>query len=93
MADPLTNPIPAIQAPFATQTTTISLSDAALKELNSQLAAIPSGKRGALLAIADQNGVRAQLAAKINDNWELAGEVGREWTGPITGQVMVQGSW
>lgn len=54
---------------------------------------VPDGKRGALLVIADQNGARAHLAAKLGDNWKVAFEAGKPWAGPVTGAVMLEGSW
>lgn len=66
-----------------------SLKDA----IAAHLAQIPDGKRGALVVVADEQGTRAHLAARINGNWNVAFEAGKPWHGPVTGQVMVQGTW
>lgn len=55
--------------------------------------AIPSGKRAALLVIADTDGTRAVLAAKIGANWQVASGADKPWGGPVRGTVAVQGSW
>lgn len=61
--------------------------------LESAFKAIPDGKRGALLVVADQDGARALLAARIGHNWQLAGGVDKAWAGPVQGQVVIQGAW
>ncbi len=57
------------------------------------LASIPEGKRGALLVIADTHGTRAHVAANLNNTWLVAFEAGKPWKGPVTGEVMLVGSW
>lgn len=69
------------------------LSDGMRAQLNAHLATIPEGKRGALIVMADENGARAHLAARLNDNWKVAFEAGKPWNGPVTGQVMLEGTW
>jgi hypothetical protein len=54
---------------------------------------IPADKRGALIVVADINGARAHLAAKINDHWSVALEAGKPWDGPVSGQVMSYVEW
>jgi hypothetical protein len=49
--------------------------------------------RGALLVIADTNGVRAHVAAKLGEHWKVAGGGGVEWGGKISGEVMLMGVW
>lgn len=56
-------------------------------------AAVPDGKRGALVVIADEHGSRALLAAKLGDHWKVAAGGGADWAGPVTGTVAVVGSW
>ena len=63
------------------------------ESLGDAFAAIPEGKRGALLVIADQDGARAMLAAKIGANWQLAAGAGSAWTGKVEGQIAIAGSW
>lgn len=55
--------------------------------------AIPPDKRAALLVIADMEGTRAVVAAKIGANWQIAGGADKPWKGPVRGTVAVQGSW
>ncbi|HMG19498.1 MAG TPA: hypothetical protein VK573_12290 [Gemmatimonadales bacterium] len=54
---------------------------------------IPEGKRGALLVIADAQGTRLQVAAKLGEDWALAADAMKPWDGPWSGSVSVQGSW
>jgi hypothetical protein len=55
---------------------------------------VPEGKRGALLVIADEQGARAHLAAKLNDRWKVAAGLGVPWQGEKpSGWVAVQASW
>jgi hypothetical protein len=56
--------------------------------------AVPPGKRGALLIIADERGTRAHLAAKLGDHWKVAGGSGWTWgsTRP-SGWVAIEGTW
>lgn len=69
------------------------LAEGMRKQIAAHLATIPEGKKGALLVIADEHGARAHVAARINDNWKVAFEAGKPWRGPVTGAVMVEGSW
>lgn len=57
------------------------------------LKGIPEGKRGALVAIADESGARLHVAAKFGDNWKVAFEAGKPYHGKVEGFVAVQGSW
>lgn len=54
---------------------------------------VPSGKRGAVLAIANHEGTTLTFATKIGDTWSLDVSAGKAWHGPVTGQVRVVGSW
>lgn len=55
--------------------------------------ALPEGKKGAMVVIADEQGARAHLAAKIGDHWKVAFEAGKPWHGPVTGQIELAGVW
>lgn len=57
------------------------------------LAQIPDGKRGALLVVADEDGVHAMVAAQINGHWKLAVDASKPWQGPVTGLVSIEGTW
>ena len=57
-------------------------------------AEIPEGKRGAIVGVASTDGgVTIAAAAKLGDDWKLAGDVGRRWDGVVSGRVYVIGSW
>jgi hypothetical protein len=51
--------------------------------------------RGALIALADTNGARLTLAARLGEEgrWKVAGGAGVSWHGRIDGRVMVMGVW
>jgi hypothetical protein len=55
--------------------------------------AIPHGKRGALLIVADERGTELMLAAKLGDHWQLAAGGGKTWDGSIQGKIAIAGSW
>lgn len=69
------------------------IADAVRQSIADSFKAIPEGKRGALLVIADTNGARAMVAANINGNWKVAAEAAKPWHGPVTATVSVIGSW
>lgn len=50
--------------------------------------------RGALLVIADEKGTRAQLAAKFDHGWRVAGGAGVQWAEkkPI-GYIAIERVW
>lgn len=75
--------------PFSYDATRTTVHDS----LASAFQSIPDGKRGALLVVADQDGARALLAARIGHHWQLAAGADKPWTGPVTGQVVIQGAW
>ena len=54
---------------------------------------IPDGKRGAVLAIAGNEGATVTVATKIGDDWILAADASRKWGGAVSGQVRVVKSW
>lgn len=72
--------------PFASDETKTLIADA--------LAAIPQGKRGALLVRADSQGFAiAQVAARLGDSWKVAAGAGA-WIGKRpSGYVAVEASW
>jgi len=70
-----------------------SISDQVKLQIAQSLAAVPAGKKGALLVLADEHGARAMLAARLNDSWKVAMSAGSAWTGHVTGTVAVEGSW
>jgi len=54
---------------------------------------IPDNKRGAVLAVADGDGMQFAAAHRVGARWQLAGEVTRKWGGKVAGQVMIVGTW
>lgn len=69
------------------------IADSVKRLIADSLEAVPAGKRGALLVIADEQGARAMLAARLGEHWKVCAGGGVPWHGPITGQVAVMGSW
>jgi hypothetical protein len=70
------------------------VTDADVAKIRAALETIPDGKRGALLAIADEHGVRAQVAANLGGHWKVAAGIGATWQGPKPEAfVAVQGYW
>ena len=55
--------------------------------------AIPDGKKGAIVAIANHEGATVAVATKLGDSWKLGGSVTQKWGGGVSGQVMVVGTW
>ena len=71
-----------------------TISDAIRASVREAFAAVPAGKKSALLVISDEHGTRGMLAWKIDEHWTVAGGGGVEW--PMkkpTGFVAVQGAW
>ena len=69
------------------------LSEGMKAQMDAALAVIPDGKRGALLIIADENGVRAMLAAKLGSSWRVAAGAGISVSGHRRGGIYLSGSW
>lgn len=71
------------------------IADAVKRDIVKAFALVPDGKRGALLIVGTQDGATAHLAARINENWRVAGGVGVPWIAPkqTTFFVAVEGSW
>lgn len=69
------------------------IADAVKQSIADAFSAVPDGKRGALIVVADEHGARAMLAAKIGEHWLVAAEGAKPWAGPVTGTVSVQASW
>lgn len=67
--------------------------DAVKQSINDAFRAVPDGRRGALLVIADEYGARAMVAAKFGDHWKVAAGGAKPWHGPVTGTAAIEGSW
>ena len=50
-------------------------------------------KRGAVIGVATRDGVVAGVAMRINDTWKVGADVEKAWGGPVSGRVMIMGSW
>ena len=74
-------------SPFSPQ----AISQAINTALN-QAPVLPPGKSGALIVMATPEGVKAIVAAKIDDHWEFSAE-GDYHGGAISGGVSVIASW
>jgi hypothetical protein len=69
------------------------ISDAIKAAVDDAFRAVPAGKGGALLAIADDHGARLHVAFKVGENWKVGAAVGRPWQGGVEGSVGVVGYW
>ena len=69
------------------------ISDAIKTRVVDAFSAVPAGKSGALLAIADENGARLHVAFKVGENWKVGAAVGKPWQGKVEGFVGVVGYW
>jgi hypothetical protein len=49
-----------------------SISEAMRAKVRDEFAAIPEYKRGAVLVIADETGVRGHVAARLDSGWKVA---------------------
>ena len=70
-----------------------SISEQAKQKVAEALNAIPDGKRGATIFIADGDSARIHLAAKLNGEWKVALTGSRKWTGALSGEITVVGAW
>jgi hypothetical protein len=69
------------------------ISDAIKASVADAFRAVPDGKSGALLAIADENGARLHVAFKVGESWKVGAAVGRPWRGGVEGSISVVGYW
>lgn len=71
-----------------------ALGDAIKAHISAAFQAVPPGKRGALLIIADETGTRAHVAARLGDHWKVAGGPGFEWGAKRpSGWIAVEAVW
>lgn len=56
-------------------------------------ALIPEGKTRVVLIVGDGNGLGIGYARRVGTSWKLGAEVSRDWSGDVSGQVKVVGSW
>lgn len=54
----------------------------------------PTAKTRAIVAVVDPaKGLQFGLAVRFNRGWELHADVERDWSGPVSGKVVVMRSW
>jgi hypothetical protein len=58
-------------------------------------ATVPAGKRGALVAVVNNQGVAGGATLKLDKqgNWKLHGEAGVDWQGDVNGALVLVGAW
>jgi len=56
---------------------------------------IPEGAQGAFLTVANQEGIKAVIAVKINDRWQVQAAVSDRWAdlSKVEVGVSVKGTW
>ena len=54
---------------------------------------VPGDAKGALVGIATEKGVNLVFAMKYEHGWRSEAWIGKDWTGPIRGGVVVQKIW
>jgi hypothetical protein len=56
---------------------------------------VPEGQRGALLAVVDGDGIRAGAVVRLDKkgNWKFAADASRQWSGPVSGRIVLVGSF
>jgi hypothetical protein len=69
------------------------ISDAIKASVADAFRAVPDGKNGALLVIADEHGARLHVAFKMGENWKVGAQVGKPWDDKPYGYVAVTGYW
>jgi hypothetical protein len=69
------------------------ISDAIKASVADAFRAVPDGKSGALLVIADENGARLHAAFRVGSHWKIGAVVGKPWDDKPYGYVAVTGYW
>lgn len=70
------------------------LAEGMKRQIDAAFATVPSGKRGAVLILANEHGATAHLAAKIGDHWKVAAGGGVPWKGEKpSGWIGIAGAW
>lgn len=57
------------------------------------LVAVPDGKRGALVGVVTEDGVKVAVAARLGDVWTVVGMLDKPHDGPVTGSAQVTAAW
>lgn len=51
------------------------------------VSAIPRGKRGVLIGVLTEEGVKSMAAIKLRKGWSVMGAIEREWDGDFEGEI------
>lgn len=56
---------------------------------------IPEGKRGTILAVIDDVGIRGGAIVKLDKrgDWKFSADASRQWSGPMAGKIVIVGSF
>lgn len=54
---------------------------------------IPTDHRGAFVTIANEHGVTAVVAHKIDDHWTVTGQIDHPWSGGLDYGATIQATW
>jgi hypothetical protein len=56
---------------------------------------VPEGQRGALLAVVDGDGIRAGAVVRLDKkgNWKFSADASKQWSGPVSGRIVLVGSF
>ena len=69
-------------------------SDAAIQaNVASALAALPAGKKGAVLAVGNLDGARLAVVARLGEDWSVVLVAEKPWKGGLAAEAAVQFSW
>lgn len=74
----------------------MTLLEQALAQVEQQVAAaVPEGKRAAVIAVATDRGAELVTAAKIGEHWQVEGRLSALWSNvkDIKPKVALVGSW
>ena len=82
-----------MESTYAMDKPVTPISDAVKLSITDAFKAVPEGKRGALLVIADEQGARVMVAARLGEHWKVAAGTSKPWDGPVSGLVAIEGSW
>lgn len=61
--------------------------------IDAAVRAIPPGKRGALVAVANERGANAAVVAKVGGAWEVQAWVGKQWDAGTTYGAALRRVW
>jgi hypothetical protein len=74
----------------------VTLLEQALAQVEQQVAAaVPEGKRAAIIAVATADGAEIVTAARLGDHWQVEGRLATLWSDvtDIKPKIALVGSW